>query len=180
MDVKQVISRLAKADFADAIGVALGSDTVAVAQVRKRLNAVAVAAFQSQPLEGDPGVRWAQVAEFVRDFAQRHAPDGARISVVLERRGTLFAHMQLPAAAADNLDKVVAYETDRLLPLPADSVYTVQHARPLGAAGDRLAVTIVAAPKQSMCSRKPWASSRRRETASPRRGSAPGWPSSRR
>ena len=150
MDLKQVLSRLAKADFADAIGIALSSDAVAAAQLRKRFNTVAVGAFESRPLEGDAEQRWRTIADFVREFAGRYAPDGARVGVALDRRTTLFAHMQLPAAAADNLDKVVAYEADRLLPLPADSVYTVQHARPLGTTGDRLAVTIIAAPKDAV------------------------------
>jgi len=147
IDLKQVFSRLAKADFADAIGVALTNDTVAAAQLRKRLNAVAVGAFESRVLDAEPIERWRQIADFVRDFASRHAPDGARVAVALDRRSTLFAHMQLPSAAADNLDKVVAYEADRLLPLPPSTAYTAQHARPLGVAGDRLAVTIIAAPK---------------------------------
>jgi len=58
--------------------------------------------------------------------------------------------MQLPAAAAENLEKVVAYEADRIIPLPADSVYTAQHARPLGAASDRLAVTVIASAKDAV------------------------------
>jgi Tfp pilus assembly protein PilN len=150
MDVKTFFARLSKADFADAVGVALGVDGAALALVRKRFNRVVVVACESLPLEGDAGQRWAGLAETVRNFAARHAPDGARISVALERRAALLAHMQLPAAAADNLDKVVAYETDRLIPLPAESVYTVQHARPLGAANDRLAVTVVAAAKEAV------------------------------
>jgi Tfp pilus assembly protein PilN len=150
MDVKIFFARLSKADFADAVGVALGANAAALALVRKRFNTVAVVACESLPLEGDSVQRWQAVAEAVRGFTARHAPDGARISVALERRATLLAHMQLPAAAAENLEKVVAYETDRLIPLPAESVYTVQYARPLGAAADRLAVTVVAAAKDAV------------------------------
>ena len=150
MDVKSFFARLSKADFADAIGVALGADAAALALVRKRFNHVAVVACESVALDGDAGQRWQTVAEAVRSFAGRLSPDGARISVALERRTALLAHMQLPAAAADNLEKVVAYETDRLIPLPADSVYTAQHARPLGAAADRLAVTVIAAAKDAV------------------------------
>jgi Tfp pilus assembly protein PilN len=150
MDVKTFFARLSKADFADAVGVALAADAAALALVRKRFNRVVVVACESLPLEGDAGQRWQNLAEAVRNFVVRHAPDGARISVALERRAALLAHMQLPAAAADNLDKVVAYEADRIIPLPADALYTAQHARPLGAAADRLAVTIIAAGKDAV------------------------------
>lgn len=150
MDVKSFFARLSKADFADAVGVALGADAAVLSLVRKRFNHVVVVACESLPLEGDPAQRWQKVADAVRGFVAQHSPDGARVSVALERRAALLGHMQLPAAAADNLEKVVAYETDRLIPLPADSVYTVQHARPLGATGDRLAVTVIAAAKETV------------------------------
>ena len=150
MDVKSFFARLSKADFADAVGVALGAERAALALVRKRFNTVAVVVCESVPLDGDAGQRWQTVAEAVRSFLAAHAPEGARIAVALERRAALLAHMQLPAAAGENLEKVVAYEVDRLIPLPADSVYTAQHARPLGAAADRLAVTVLAAAKESV------------------------------
>lgn len=150
MDVKSLFARLAKADFADAVGVALGADRAALALVRKRFNTVAVVVCESLPLEADSGQRWPAVADAVRGFVARHAPEGARVAIALERRLALLAHMQLPAAAAENLEKVVAYEVDRLIPLPADAVYTAQHARPLGAAADRLAVTVLAAAKDAV------------------------------
>jgi len=150
MDVKSFFARLAKADFADAVGVALGEDEAALALVRKRFNTVSVVAGETLSLEGDPARRWQVVADAVRGFVARHSPEGARIAIALERRAALLAHMQLPAAAAENLEKVVAYEADRIIPLPADSVYTAQHARPLGAASDRLAVTVIAAAKDAV------------------------------
>lgn len=150
MDVKSFFARLAKADFADAVGVALGADGAALALVRKRFNAVSVVVSETLSLEGDPAHRWRVVADAVRAFVARHGPEGARIAIALERRATLLAHMQLPAAAAENLEKVVAYEADRIIPLPADSVYTAQHARPLGAASDRLAVTVIATAKDAV------------------------------
>ena len=112
MDVKSFFARLSKADFADAVGVALGAEAAALALVRKRFNTVAVVLCESVPLDGDATQRWQTVAEVVRSFVARHAPEGARIAVALERRAALLAHMQLPAAAAENLEKVVAYEAD--------------------------------------------------------------------
>lgn len=149
-DVRQFFFRLAKADFADAIGVAVGADSVAAAHVRKRFNTVTVLDFETRSVAaGDEG-RWQVIAEFVRDFCATRVPDGARIALALDRRETLLSQLTLPAAAAENLEKVVAYEADRLFPVAADSVYTAQFSRPLGAAADRLAVTVVAASRDSV------------------------------
>lgn len=150
MDVKQFLARLAKADFADAIGVALGDQAAAIALVRKRFHASVVVAYESVALEGDPERRRVLLAEAVQSFAARYAPDGARVALALDRRSSLLAQVTLPAAAADNLDKVVAYEADRLFPVPTDSVYTAQVARPLGVGGERLAVTVLAATKDAV------------------------------
>jgi Tfp pilus assembly protein PilN len=150
MDARQFFARLAKADFADAIGIALGSDTVSLAMVRKRFSAVSVMALESHPVERMPDTRLVRIGELARNFADKHAPDGARIAIALERRASMLAQVTLPAAAADNLAKVVAYEADRLLPVGPDSVYTAQLARPLGVAADRLAVTVVAAAKDTV------------------------------
>jgi Tfp pilus assembly protein PilN len=150
MDARQIFARLAKADFADAIGVAVGADSVAVAQVRKRFNTVTVVDFESRAIAGGDERRWEDIAGFTRDFALTRVPDGARIAVALERRETLLSQLTLPAAAGDNLEKVVAYEVDRLFPVAADSVYTAQFSRALGAARDRLAVHVVAAARASV------------------------------
>lgn len=148
MDVKQFFSRMAKADIADALGVAVNDAQVSVAHVRKRINKVHVVDFWFRTIDAPREGRWPLIADFVRECAGETVPEGARLSVVVDRKCALLAHMQLPAAAMENLDRVVAYETDRIFPLPTDSIYTDQFARSVGTIGERITVTVIAAPKQ--------------------------------
>ena len=117
MDLKQSFSRLTKADFADALGVVLTDELVAVAHVRKRFNTVSVQAFASRPLSEVPAEgRWAVIVDFLREFAAEASLEEARVSVAIGRRDSLLGHMQIPATALENVEGVVRYELDRILP----------------------------------------------------------------
>ena len=69
VDVRQFFARLAKADFADAVGVAVSDNHVSVAHLRKRLNNVEVLDFRTRELDAPPEGVWPLIADFVRDFA---------------------------------------------------------------------------------------------------------------
>ena len=58
--------------------------------------------------------------------------------------------MQLPSTAVENLDRVVLYEFDRVIPIAADQVFCAHAWRPLGRSGERLAVAVVAAARQQV------------------------------
>ena len=69
MDVRQFFARLAKADFADAIGAAVSDNHVSVAHLRKRVNNVEVLDFRTRDIDAPPEGVWPLIADFVRDFA---------------------------------------------------------------------------------------------------------------
>jgi len=144
MDLRQTLSRLAKADFADALGVSIADRSIALAHVRKRFNTVTVPAVETRELDAPPEGRWALIIDFIREFMGAHALDAARVSVALERRAALMGHLQLPATAVENIDSVVQYELDRIIPAPADQLYPSHYWRSLGTAGERVSVCVVA------------------------------------
>ena len=148
VDLRQFFAKAAKADFADAVGVAIADDVISVAHVRKRLRTVTVPALASQPLDVPREGRTALVVDFVRDFVDQHGLEEARLSLALEHASVLIGHIQLPATATENIEAVIGYELDRILPVPADSVLTDQYWRPLGLAGERIHVTIVGAIRE--------------------------------
>ncbi|RMF21744.1 MAG: hypothetical protein D6760_08805 [Deltaproteobacteria bacterium] len=148
MDVGRVIKNLGKADFADAVGVAVGDAGIALALVAKRFNKVSVRACEMRPLDVPEEGRWPVVAGLVREFVTQHHAEEARLTVALAPRDVLLGHLQLPAAAADSLERVVRYELDRILPVAADRVYLDYGWRPLGRSGEKIAVTVVAALKE--------------------------------
>ncbi len=148
MDANNPIARLLKADFADALGVMLGADSVSVAHVSKRVNAVHVLDVRTEALDGPDDSRDAQAADFLRRYGQERSLDGARVVVVLGRERTWIGDLILPAAAADNVANVVAFELDSILPLAADRLYHGHFVRPLGSAGEKIAVTVVGALRE--------------------------------
>src|SRR5262245_37691191 len=148
MDLRQAFARLAKADFADAVGVAIGEHVVSAAHVRKRLNAITVHSVASRPIDVPREGRSALVVDFLRDFMAENHIDEARIAIALEEQDVMLGRIQLPATAAENFEGVVRYELDRIFPVPPDSLLTAQYWRPLGQAGERVHAVVVASPRE--------------------------------
>lgn len=148
MDVKQIFARVAKADFADAVGVAIAEDVVAAAHVRKRLHSVTVQAVASRSIDAPREGRTALIVDFLRAFVLEHEIDEARICIALEPGDVFLGHLQLPATATENFASVVRYELDRIFPVPPDTLLTQQYWRALGTAGDRVHATVVAAQRE--------------------------------
>ncbi|TFH19832.1 MAG: hypothetical protein E4H03_13255 [Myxococcales bacterium] len=150
MDIRQSLRRLAKADFADAVGMALGEREVSIAHVKKRFNAVTLVSVETRVVDAPPEGRWPVILDFLREFLTSNGIDSARISVALPRRATLLGHLQLPASAAENVDSVVTYELDRIFPAPADELYVSSYWRNLGSVGERIAVSVVAGLREQV------------------------------
>ncbi len=150
MDFRQTLSRLAKADFADSLGVALSSDAISIAHVRKRFNTVSVLAHTTRSLDAPTERRWAMILDVVREFVEQQGMESARVTVALDRRHTLLGQIQIPAAATDNADSVVRYELDRIIPVASSALYAEHYSRPLGSAGERVAVCVVAGLREQV------------------------------
>jgi len=147
VDAKSLFRRIVRADFADVLGVALRGDVVSVAHVRKRLNAVRVVELASQRLEGPAEAHGAEATSFLREFVANTGVEAGRVAIAVDRSVTLMASMQIPASAAGNAATVAGYELDRLIPVPPDSLFWGHLVRPVGTVGERVAVTIVSAPR---------------------------------
>lgn len=150
MDLRQSIGRLAKADFADAVVIALGDSEVSIAHVKKRFNAVTVLAIESRTIDAPPEGRWPVILDFLDEFLAVNAVESARLCLALPRRATLLGHLQLPATAAENVESVVSYELDRLIPAPTDQVYIDSYWRDLGTIGERISVSVVAGLREQV------------------------------
>lgn len=150
METRGLIRRIAKADFADVLGVAVRGDVLAVAHVRKRVNVVRVVELGHHRLEGPAEARVAEAAAFLRSFAGRSEVEPGRVAVAIDRSATLIASFALPATAAANAADAVRFELDRLIPVPADSLYWAYTTRPLGTVGERIQVGVFASPKPAV------------------------------
>jgi Tfp pilus assembly protein PilN len=146
VETRGLIRRIAKADFADVLGVAVRGDVVAVAHVRKRVNVVRVVEIGHHRLEGPSESRVAEASAFLRSFATRGELEPARVGVAVDRASTLMASVAIPASAAANAADAVRFELDRLIPVPSDSLHWKCTTRPLGTLGERVGVTVFASP----------------------------------
>jgi Tfp pilus assembly protein PilN len=150
VETRGLIRRIAKADFADVLGVALRGDIVAVAHVRKRVNVVRVVELAQQRLEGPVESRISEAAAFLRGFASRSELEPSRVAVAVDRAATLISNVAIPASASGNAADAIRYDLDRLIPVPPDSLHWSTSTRPLGTVGERIAVTVFAAPKPAV------------------------------
>lgn len=146
METRGLIRRIAKADFADVLGVAVRGDVVAVAHLRKRVNVVRVIEIGHHRLEGPAESRIAETSAFLRSFSARAELEPARVAVAVDRSATLMASVAIPSAAAANAVDAVRFELDRLIPVPSESLHWKCTTRPLGTLGERVGVTVFASP----------------------------------
>ncbi len=148
MKTRKLLSRLANADFADSVGFCIHADGISAAHIKKRFQSARAVSLASRPLDGSSEVRRNTIAEFVREFTARRGMENARVSVAIERSATFVGQLDLPATAAEDVERVVSYELDRIIPVPADSVCSDCYSRELGSGGERVAVTVLAANRE--------------------------------
>ncbi|MFT4570089.1 MAG: Tfp pilus assembly protein PilN [Hyphomicrobiaceae bacterium] len=147
MEARSFIQRFVNVDIADALGIVIGSQSISIAHLTKRIKAVSVGRVATEALEGPPEAHAAEITSWLRRAAENGLFEAARVAIVVDRSATLFAQLQVPSAAAENISEVVGYELDRLFPVPPDSLYYDVLVRPVGSVGERVAVTVVAIPR---------------------------------
>ncbi len=102
------------------LGVYLARDGLTLAQVQKTLSGLQVQHLVRLPWDPDNLEELAaRLAEIVASWDLQSYP----VSLAVSQDLGFFRPATLPRAAAENLSQVVAYELDRFLPLPADSLY---------------------------------------------------------
>ncbi|HIF62803.1 MAG TPA: hypothetical protein EYG16_02150 [Deltaproteobacteria bacterium] len=148
MELTGFLGRLARADFADALGIYVTAGMVSLVLVRKRVNSVKVVAVESAELAGESDARDSVLEGVIKAFVERHGIDDARVSLAVGRDITMFGDLQLPASAVANLEQVLGYEMDRLLPIPAEELYSDTLVRPVGEGDEKFAVTVVTVMKK--------------------------------
>lgn len=147
MNLSELSQRLSRADFLDGLGVYVGPTEAALVHLSKRFFQVRVREHAVVPLPGPDRAaeRPQALAQAVAEFAQQHKVDTRRTVLCLPRAAAAFSRAQLPAAARENLDQVLEYELESLVPLPRDQVffdYAIQ-----GGDDERLQVLLMAVPR---------------------------------
>ncbi|MBM4246913.1 MAG: hypothetical protein FJ148_24495 [Deltaproteobacteria bacterium] len=143
----RLFQRTTRLDFLHGLGIAIQQRSVAMVHLQKRLAAVSLLHHRVQPLPPpeDAEARRSALAAAVSAFVSEHALDADRTFVVLPRASTLLSRLSLPEAAKNDLQQVLEFEIDRLLPLSRDEVYYDTIVRE---AGGKLDVLVISVPRR--------------------------------
>ena len=151
MDLATLSQRLRRVDFLDGLGIYVGPDHVSLALVRKRLLRVALAQNRSYPLApvSRPEERLQGLTEAVAAFKRETQVEPGAVHLCLARQELLLNRLVLPMAARENLDQVLEYEIERVIPLPRDEIFYDYQVRESGQGENgRLAVLVVSVPRR--------------------------------
>lgn len=103
----------------DGLGAYLGEEGLTLVQVRKSLSGIEVRHWGTYPVEFG---KTAELALVLQETVSAWALESCPVSLAVSPHLGFFRQVSLPRAALENLAQVVAYELDRFLPLPADSL----------------------------------------------------------
>ncbi len=148
MTLGELTQRLRRADFLDGLGIYVGAHEVALAHVAKRFFNVALRQARTYPLPPatHPAERRQALAQAVLAFAGEHRVDTRRAYLCLPRTVAACNRVLLPSAARENLEQVLEYQLEQLVPLPRDQIYFDYSVRPLG--DDRLEILLTSIPRE--------------------------------
>ena len=131
------------ADFLHGLGILLVTD-VSFVHVTKRFVNVSLLSAKTTPLPDAGPERFDEFARVLGLFLQEMevAPDQVVLS--LPRRAAYVSRLVVPETARDVLPDVIAYQSDRLLPISKDDVYTDYVTFDVGTEEKRIEVTLFA------------------------------------
>jgi Tfp pilus assembly protein PilN len=143
MTTVQAMQRLRRADLVEGLGIHVGPSALGLAHVRKRFLRVSLEGTAVEPLPAvdDAPLRRERLVTSVRSFVARRAIDPRRAALVLPRSLVMVSRVLLPVAARENLEQVLEYEIENLVPLAREEIHYAYTTRPSG--DDRIAVTLL-------------------------------------
>lgn len=117
------LGRLTRLDFLDGMGVAVSETEVTFVHLRKRLMHITLVSHRTFPLAEEAQARRLSLSEAATQFlAETQAPTD-HVFVSLPRSEALLGHLTVPEAARGDLDQVVEFEVDRILPLAREQIF---------------------------------------------------------
>jgi Tfp pilus assembly protein PilN len=144
------MQRLAKADFLHGLGIAIGSQEVSFAHVAKRFVNVSLVSVKSTPLPVTGPERLDEFARAVGIFLQDMEVVPDQVVLSLPRRAAYVSRLIVPETARDVLHDVIDYQSDRLLPISKEDVYTDYITFDVGTEEKRIEVTLFAVARQEV------------------------------
>jgi Tfp pilus assembly protein PilN len=148
VDVTAAVQSLAKIDYVNGIGIAIGSQEVSFVHVSKRFLRVSVLQTYSAPLLESGELRTAALEHALSQFVQEVQVIPDQIVLCLPRHLAFVSRLVIPATARGSLTQVIEYEIERLVPLPKEEIYYDYLTYETGGEERRLGVVILAMPRR--------------------------------
>ncbi len=143
----RLLQRATRLDFLSGIGIAIQQQSVALVAMSKRLATVAIQHARTAPLPPpeQADARRTALASAVAAFVAEHSLDTDRIFVSLPRASAVLSRLSLPAAAKSDLQQVIEFEIERLIPLSREEIYFDTVVREVGG---KLDVQVISVPRR--------------------------------
>ena len=123
MDLTATVQNLAKVDYLDGLGLAVGVREVSFVHLAKRFFRISLLQVRTLPLpeSGSERVEALSYAltQFLRDIEV--TPD--QVVLCLSRRVACVSRLMVPETARGSLRQIIDYEVERLLPFPKEEIY---------------------------------------------------------
>lgn len=150
VDLSTAVRSLAKADYLDGLGLAIGAREVGLVHMAKRFLRVSLRQIRTLPLPEAGRERLealgAALTQFLRDIAV--TPDQVVLS--LSRRVACVSRLMVPETARGSLSQIIDYEVERLLPFPKEEIYYDYLTYEAGGEEKRLGVVIFCLPRREV------------------------------
>lgn len=127
----------------DGLGAHLEEDGLTLVQVQQSLSGIQVGHWAN--LAFAPG-RMEDLAPALQETVTTWALESCPVSLAVSPHLGFCRQVSLPRAAAENLAKVLSYELDRFLPLPADQLYYAFQV--LGETETEIQLMLMAVPRE--------------------------------
>jgi Tfp pilus assembly protein PilN len=150
VELRATVQRLAKADFLHGLGIAIGLQDVSFVHVAKRFVNVSLLSVKTTPLPETGPERLDELARVVGLFLQDMEVVPDQVVLSLPRRSAYVSRLIVPETARDVLPEVIDYQSDRLLPIPKEDVYTDYVTFDVGTEERRIEVTLFAFVRQEV------------------------------
>lgn len=150
MELRATVQRLAKADFLHGLGIAIGLQDVSFVHVAKRFVNVSLLSAKTTPLPETGPERLDELARVLGIFLQDMEVVPDQVVLSLPRRAAYVSRLVVPETARDVLPDVIEYQSDRLLPIPKETVYTDYVTFDVGTEEKRIEVTLFAFARQEV------------------------------
>ena len=150
MDFTASFQRLAKVDYLDGLGLALGAREMSLVHMTKRFFQVTLRHARTVPLPESGQERLDAFREALQQFLSDTDASPDQVVVCLPRQAASVSRLMVPETARGSLDQVIGYEVERLLPFPKEEIYYDYLTYPVGGEEERLGVALFCLPRHEV------------------------------